>query len=107
MPPEAKTRRSAKAASLGSTAFKQVLNVAPEQGDPPLGMDPVDAAQAYRMAVMAQNKSKTPPRPWMWTLSNNPSWEGGGGGGGGGAGGGDPDWGIVPTIAYAGGPAPI
>ncbi|EOD05997.1 hypothetical protein EMIHUDRAFT_219752 [Emiliania huxleyi CCMP1516] len=35
-------------------------------------MDPVDAAQAYRMAVMAQNKSKTPPRPWMLTLSNNP-----------------------------------
>ena len=23
-----------------------------------LGMDPVDAAQAYRMALMAQNKSK-------------------------------------------------
>ena len=75
--------------------------MAPEQGTPPpLGMDPVDAAQAYRMAVMAQNKSKAPPRPWMWTLSNNPCWEGGGAGENE-----NPDWGIAHSrVCFPGAP---
>ena len=63
-------------------------------------MDPVDAAQAYRMAVMAQNKSKAPPRPWMWTLSNNPCWEGGGAGENE-----NPDWGIAHSrVCFPGAP---